>query len=109
VRALLRREVKAGHPILRIGDLVLDSNALKGFFRGTEIPFTVKEFAVLEYLMRNAGRIVSQEELLEHVWDEQVNLFTHTIKVHIKNIRKKLDAVGGCGLLSTVKGRGYSL
>jgi DNA-binding response OmpR family regulator len=109
VRALLRREGKLGHPILRIGDLVLDPNALRGFFKGADLALTVKEFAVLEYLMRNAGRIVSQEELLEHVWDEQVNLFTHTIKVHIKNIRKKLDAVGGSGLLSTVKGRGYRL
>jgi len=109
VRALLRREGKSGHPILRIGDLVLDPNALKAFFRGTELTLTAKEFAILEYLMRNAGRIVSQEELLEHVWNEQANLFTHTIKVHIKNIRKKLDAVGGGGLLSTVKGRGYRL
>jgi DNA-binding response OmpR family regulator len=109
VRALLRREGKSGHPILRIGDLVLDPNALKGFFRGRELALTVKEFAILEYLMRNAGRIVSQEELLEHVWDEQANLFTHTIKVHIKNIRKKLDTVGGGGLLSTIKGRGYRL
>jgi DNA-binding response OmpR family regulator len=109
VRALLRREGKSGHPIVRMGDLVLDPNALKGFFKGIEITLTVKEFAILEYLMRNAGRIVSQEELLEHVWDEQANLFTNSIKVHIKNIRKKLDAVGGSGLLSTVKGRGYRL
>jgi DNA-binding response OmpR family regulator len=109
VRALLRREGKAGHPILRIGDLVLDPNALKGFFRGNELILTVKEFAILEYLMRNAGRIVSQEELLEHVWDEQANLFTHTIKVHIKNIRKKLNAVGGGSLISTIRDRGYQL
>jgi DNA-binding response OmpR family regulator len=109
VRALLRREGKAGHPILRFGELVLDPNALKGYFKGIELVLTVKEFAILEYLMRNAGRIVSQEELLEHVWDEQANLFSHTIKVHIKNIRKKLDAAGACGLLSTVRGRGYRL
>jgi two-component system OmpR family response regulator len=88
---------------------VLDPNALKGYFKGIELSLTVKKFAILEYLMRNAGRIVSQEELLEHVWDEQANLFTHTIKVHIKNIRKKLDAAGGCNPLSTVKGRGYRL
>ena len=109
VRALLRREGKSGHPIIRVSDLVLDPNALKGYFKGIELSLTVKEFAILEYLMRNAGRIVSQEELLEHVWDEQANLFTHTIKVHIKNIRKKLDGAGGCNLLSTVKGRGYRL
>jgi len=109
VRALLRREGKAGHPILRIGDLVLDPNCLKAYYLGIELKLTVKEFSILEYLMRNAGRIVSQEELLEHVWDEQANLFTQTIKVHIKNIRKKLDAAGGGDLLSTVKGRGYML
>jgi DNA-binding response OmpR family regulator len=107
VRAILRREGEAWHPILRIGDLVLDPNAQKAFFMGTEILLTIKEFAILEYLIRNAGRIVSQEELLEHVWNEDANLFTHTVKVHIKNIRKKLSAVGADDLITTVKGRGY--
>lgn len=109
VRAILRREGAPRHAILRTGDLVLDANSLKGFFRGTEIALTIKEFAILEYLMRNVGRVVSQEELLEHVWNEDVNLFTHTIKVHIKNIRRKLSAAGAGNLISTVKGRGYTL
>jgi DNA-binding response OmpR family regulator len=109
IRALLRREVRPRYPILRIDDLILDPNALKGYFKNIELSLTVKEFAILEYLMRNAGRVISQEELLEHIWDDQANLFTHTIKVHIKNIRKKLKAVGGDDLLSTVRGRGYRL
>ena len=109
VRAVLRREGETRHPILRIGDLVLDPNAQKAFFRGTEVWLTIKEFSIMEYLMRNAGRIVSQEELLEHVWNEDANLFTHTVKVHIKNIRKKLSAVGADDLITTVKGRGYVL
>jgi DNA-binding response OmpR family regulator len=109
VRAILRREGAPRHAILRTGDLVLDANSLKGFFRGTEIALTIKEFAILEYLMRNVGRVVSQEELLEHVWNEDVNMFTHTIKVHIKNIRQKLSAAGAGNLISTVKGRGYTL
>jgi len=109
VRAILRREGEIRHPILRIGDLVLDPNAQKAFFKGTEILLTIKEFAILEYLIRNVGRIVSQEELLEHVWNEDANLFTHTVKVHIKNIRKKLSAVGAHDLITTVKGRGYML
>jgi len=109
VRAILRREGGPRQPILRTGDLVLDPNALKGYFRGSEIALTVKEFAILEYLMRNVGRVVSQEELLEHVWDEHANLFTQTVKVHIKNIRKKLSAVGAGDFISTVKGRGYLL
>ncbi len=59
--------------------------------------------------MRNAGRVVSQEELLEHVWNEDANLFTHTVKAHINNIRKKLKIAGAGDLISTVKGRGYLL
>jgi len=109
VRAILRREGDTRHPILRIGDLVLDPNAIKGYFRGSEIAFTIKEFAILEYLMRNAGRVISQEELLEHVWNEDTNMFTHTVKVHINNMRKKLSAAGAGDLISTVKGRGYIL
>jgi DNA-binding response OmpR family regulator len=109
VRALLRREGVARPAILRVGELVLDPNALKGYFKNAEIAFTIKEFAIVEYLMRNAGRIVSQEELLEHVWNEDANLFTQTIKVHMKNIRKKLDVAGAGELITTVKGRGYML
>jgi DNA-binding response OmpR family regulator len=107
VRAVLRREGETRHTILRIGDLVIDPNAMRGYFRGSEITFTVKEFSIVEYLMRNAGRVVSQEELLEHVWNEDANLFTQTIKVHINNIRKKLKNAGAGDLIKTVKGRGY--
>jgi len=109
IRAILRREGETRHTILRIGELVIDPNALKGFYKSKEISFTVKEFAIVEYLMRNAGRVVSQEELLEHVWNEDANLFTQTVKVHIKNIRMKLRAAGAGDLISTVKGRGYIL
>ena len=109
VRAILRREGETRDPILRIGDLVLDPNAIKGYYRGSEIVFTTKEFAILEYLMRNAGRVISQEELLEHVWNEDANMFTQTVKVHIKNIRSKLNTAGAGDLISTVKGRGYLL
>ena len=109
VRAVLRREHVPRPPILTVGELVLDPNAQKAFFRASEIAFSVKEFAVVEYLMRNVGRIVSQEELLEHVWDERANLFSDTVRVHIMNIRKKLGAAGAGDLISTVKGRGYML
>jgi DNA-binding response OmpR family regulator len=109
VRAILRREGETRDPILRIGDLVLDPNAVKGYYRGSEILFTTKEFAILEYLMRHAGRVISQEELLEHVWNEDANMFTQTVKVHIKNIRSKLNTAGAGDLISTVKGRGYLL
>lgn len=109
VRAILRRKGEHRHTILRNGDLVLDPNTSKGYFKESIIGLTVKEFAIVEYLMRNVGRIVSQEELLEHVWGEDSNLFTQVIKVHINNIRKKLKAVNANDIISTVKGRGYIL
>ena len=93
--------------LLRIGNLVLDPNSVKVYLGDIQISLTIKEFGILEYLMRNIGRVVSQEELLEHVWNDSANGFTQTIKVHIKNIRRKLDAAGGTRLLGTKKGRGY--
>jgi DNA-binding response OmpR family regulator len=109
VRAILRR--KGGHrnTILRNGDFVIDPNTIKGYNKDKEITFTVKEFAILEYLMQNSGRIVSQEELLEHIWDEESNMFTQAIKVHISNIRKKMDLIDAGDLIKTVKGKGYML
>ena len=107
VRAILRREGEHKKPILRTGDLVLDPNTIRAAVRDTQVTLTAKEFGILEYLMRNVGRVVSQEELLEHVWGEDTNLFTQSIKVHINNLRKKLDAAGGEGLISTIKGKGY--
>jgi DNA-binding response OmpR family regulator len=107
VRAILRREGEHKKPILRTGDLVLDPNTIRASVRQRQITLTAKEFGILEYLMRNVGRVVSQEELLEHVWSEDANMFTQSIKVHINNLRKKLDAAGGEGLISTIKSKGY--
>ena len=109
VRAVLRRKGEHRDTILRCGDLVIDPNILKGYFRDSEINLTLKEFSILEYLMRNVGRIVSQEELFGHVWSENANMLTQSIKVHINNIRKKLNAFGARDILSTVRGRGYML
>jgi DNA-binding response OmpR family regulator len=109
VRAILRRKGEDRQMILRSGDLVLDPNTLKGYFKEKTVALTVKEFSILEYLMRNIGRLVSQEEILEHVWGEDSNFLTQAIKVHINNIRKKLRVVGAKGIISTVKGRGYMI
>ncbi len=107
VRAILRRDGEQRSSILRAGDMVLDPNAMKLFVGDAEIALTSKEFGILEYLIRCAGRVVSQEELLEHVWNDDANMFTQTIKVHINNIRKKLADAGGPDRISTIKGRGY--
>jgi len=109
VRAILRRDGEARKVTLRAGNLVLDPNTMKVFLGDNEIVFTAKEFGILEYLLRNASRIVSHEELLEHVWNEDANMFTQAIKVHINNIRRKLDAAGDTDRIATVKGSGYIL
>lgn len=107
VRAILRRDGEARKVTLRAGNLVLDPNTMKVFLGDNEIVFTAKEFGILEYLLRNASRVVSHEELLEHVWNEDANMFTQAIKVHINNIRRKLDAAGDADRITTVKGCGY--
>ena len=94
VRAILRRKGDIRRVILRIDDVVLDPNALSVYVGENRLVLTAKEFAILEYLVRNAGCVISQEELLEHVWNEDANLFTQTIKVHINNLRNKLKSQG---------------
>ncbi len=107
VRAVLRRGGEVRKVNLSVGNLVLDPNSLGASIGGQPVLLTAREFALLEYLVRNAGRVVSQEEILEHVWNEDVNLFTHTVKVHINNLRKKLKSSGLEGLIRTIKGEGY--
>jgi DNA-binding response OmpR family regulator len=107
VRAVLRRKGEVRKVILRVDDLVLDPNALSAYIGDQRLFLTSKEFAILKYLMKNAGRIVSQEELLEHVWNEEANLFTQAVKVHINNLRNKLKALGKEDTIRTIKGEGY--
>ena len=70
---------------------------------------TLKEFAVLRYLMSRPGHVVSSEELLEHVWDENADPFTQTVRVTVGTLRRKLTVDGEEALLETVIGRGYRL
>lgn len=109
IRALLRRGVAAREPTLRVGRLVLDPAGLAASFDGRPLILTVREFAVLEYLARRSPAVVSSEDLLEHVWDDQCNPFTNTIRVHLANLRRKLREVAGEAVIETVVGKGYRL
>lgn len=109
VRALLRREVRADSAVTRVGELTLDSARQLAHRGRRELPLTLKEFAVLRYLMRRPGHVVPAEELLEHVWDENADPFTQTVRVTVGNLRRKLGAAGEPPLLETVIGRGYRL
>lgn len=90
-------------------ELIPDKNSVNIDQEGnsSEITLTTKETGILEYLIRNKGKIVSAEELLEHVWDQEVDLFTNTIKTHIKTLRKKIDP--DKKLIKTVRGKGYRI
>lgn len=109
IRALLRREVRAGSAVTRVGALSLDAARHQAFRGARELPLTLKEFAVLRYLMQRPGHVIPAEELLEHVWDENADPFTQTVRVTVGTLRRKLGAAGEPPLLETVIGRGYRL
>jgi DNA-binding response OmpR family regulator len=109
VRALLRRETRGTSSVITVGDIVLDA-ARHLVRRGQrELSLTLKEFALLRYLMTKPGHLVPAEELLEHVWDENADPFTQTVRVTVGTLRRKLSVDGEPQLLETVVGRGYRL
>ncbi|MBE7519111.1 MAG: response regulator transcription factor [Thermoflexaceae bacterium] len=109
IRAITRREGGLREPVLNTRGLELDPNTNRTRRDGREIHLTPKEFALLYYLARNEGRAVPQEELLEHIWDEHANPFTQTVKVHMNNLRRKLNEDFGEQLIETIRGKGYVL
>jgi heavy metal response regulator len=109
VRALLRRRVEAEPPLLQVADLTLDP-ARRVVFRGHEkIDLTTKEFALLDYFMRNAGRVLTRTMIAEHVWDYDFDPMTNVIDVYVNYLRNKIDAGREPKLIRTVRGVGYVL
>lgn len=110
IRALLRRDMRARTPLLHYRDLKLDPLARVAWLDKRRLELTGKEFGILEYLMRHQGEVVSQEALLEHVWDRQANPLTNTVRVHINSLRRKLeDMVETPSYIETCIGHGYRL
>ena len=109
VRSLLRREAARSGSVLAIGDLELDDARHEARRGGTLLELTAKEFALLRYFMAHAGQVLSQEDLLEHVWDEHADPFTNTVRVTVGTLRRKLERAGGPTPIETVIGRGYRL
>jgi len=109
VRALLRKRGAAEPTRLQAADLVLDLLAHTAERASKAIPLTAKEFALLEYLMRNAGAVVSRAMIAEHVWDVHFDSFTNVIDVSINHLRAKVDRDFAKKLIHTVRGRGYVL
>ena len=107
VRALLRRRTNLDNVVLRLADLVLDP-VRRTVTRGMrKIDLTVKEFALLEYLMRNPGRVVSRTMIIEHVWNYDFDTGTNVVDVYVNYLRKKVDTDPDARLIHTVRGAGY--
>ena len=109
LRAVLRREASGASSVLSVGDVRLDLAQQLSHRGARELRLTLKEFAVLRYLVARPGHLVSAEELLEHVWDENADPFTQTVRVTVGTLRRKLSLEGEPQLLETVIGRGYRL
>lgn len=109
IRGLLRRSFTTRNTRLVWGCLQLDTAAKKILCCGQEIELTRKEYALLEYLMVHAGKMVSAEELIEHAWDSETDLFSNSFRFHIHSLRKKLDAAGAGGYIVNQRGQGYRL
>jgi DNA-binding response OmpR family regulator len=103
VRALLRRDT-TGHPVLELAGITVDPARFVATRDGRDLGLTAKEFALLEYFLTHRDVVLSQEHLLEHVWDEMADPFTNTVRVTISNLRKKL---GDPPVIETIPGRGY--
>ena len=107
IRALLRRQQDDRSPILLVGDVSLDPAAHRVTRAGVTIPLTAREFALLEYMMRRKGSVLTRTELLEHVWDAHYDGLSNVVDVHVGNLRRKLDAPGSPAPIETVRGAGY--
>ncbi len=109
VRALLRRPAEQKGTVLKAADLELDTTAFRVTRGGQEIRLTSKEFALLEYLLRNQGRPSSKEQIVAHVWDYDADILLNTVEVYIKYLRAKVDEPFGKQLIKTVRGFGYKI
>ncbi|WP_438353823.1 response regulator transcription factor [Microbacterium sp. CJ88] len=109
VRALLRRAPHADRPLLQVADLTLDAATRTARRGGRVIVLTAREFAVLQYLMRAPGTVVSASELIDHAWDGNYEGYSNVVQTYIRYLRRKLNVGGAPDLIRTHRGMGYSV
>ncbi|MEI7578543.1 MAG: response regulator transcription factor [bacterium] len=105
VQALIRRNSKNQDEALSTANIMVKPLSCQVFRDEQEIALNKKEFGILEYLLRNQGKVVSTEELLEHIWDQEIDIFTQTVRTNIKTLRKKVDPEKK--IIHTIIGKGY--
>ena len=109
IRSLTRRKFVQKDVCLESGGIKFDTIKREAYAKGKKVSLTRKENGILEYLLLNLGRPVSQEELMEHVWDASVDSFSGAIRVHMSSLRKKLKAVLGYDPILNKVGEGYQI
>jgi DNA-binding response OmpR family regulator len=107
IKALLRRGAVSRSNVLRVADLELDRLTQQVKRAGRRVELTVKEYGLLEYLMLNAGRVLSRTMIIEHVWDQSFDGATNIVDVHVRHLRNKIDEGRERKLIRTVRGVGY--
>ena len=107
IRALLRRSPPERPAVLTAGDLELDPAAHQVSRQGKPVELTPREFAVLEFLVRRSGQVVTRTELLDHVWDQNYEGSTNIVDVYVGYLRRKVEEPFGKPLIRTVRGTGY--
>lgn len=109
IRALLRRPNEKLEEIIQVGDLKLDPSSKRVTRASQEISLTAKEYGVLEYLMRNKGKVLSKEQIISHVWDFDADVLPNNVELFIMFLRRKIDKPFKSKLIHTVSGFGYKL
>ncbi len=109
VKALLRRPPSSPNHLLRVGDLELDRLTQQVRRAGKRIDLTSKEYALLEYLIAHAGRVLSRTMIIEHVWDQSFEGLTNIVDVYVRHLREKVDDPFPTKLIRTVRGAGYCI
>lgn len=109
IRALLRRDLLRESPLLTYGPIELNPITMTVTCAGQQLTLTRKEFALLQYFLSHPDRVVSSEELVEHVWDQHADPFSNSVRVHITTLRSKIRSVIHANFLNTVPGYGYRL
>ena len=109
IKALLKRPAKTEGDLFKIDNLTLSTKTKIAKRGGIELYLTRREFALLEYLIRNRGKIISRQQILEEVWDYNADPFSNSIEAHITSLRKKLNNNKNCNLIFNFPGRGYKM
>lgn len=109
LRALARRRSRHTGAIIQVGEMRMDAARRTVYVGGRDLDLTTREFALLHYFMLNPGEVLSTERLLDHVWDENIDPFTNTVRVTVSKLRRKLEAVGLPHAIETIVGSGYRL